>query len=91
VAVRNDIPSLRRAAQFELDRIETDLAELTAGVLGTREKAAALDHLASCPNCKTELVKLASAARGLLSLVPEIDPPVGFEGRFWDRIGCPRP
>ena len=89
--VRSDIPSVRRWAQSDLDRCETDLAELAAGVLGTREEAAVLNHLASCPNCKAELVKLASAARSLLPLVPEIDPPVGFEGRFWDRFGCQRP
>jgi hypothetical protein len=91
VPVRNDITSVRRSRQSELDRFETDLAELAVGVLGRQLEAAVLDHLASCPNCGAELVKLASAARSLLSLVPEIDPPVGFEGRFWDRIAYPRP
>jgi hypothetical protein len=86
VPVRSDIPSVRRSAQSELDRLETDLAELAAGVLGRREEAAVLDHLASCPNCAAEFVRLAAAAKSLLSLVREIDPPVGFEGRFWDRI-----
>ena len=73
--------------QSELDPFETDLAELAAGVLGRREEATVLDHLSACPNCAAEFVKLASTAGGLLSLVPEVDPPVGFEGRFWDRIG----
>ena len=73
--------------QSELDPFETDLAELAAGVFGRREEATVLDHLSACPNCAAEFVKLASTAGGLLSLVPEVDPPVRFEGRFWDRIG----
>ena len=68
------------------ERFEADLAELAAGVLDRREKAALLDHLASCPSCATEFEQLASAAKSLLLLVLEIEPPVGFEGRFWDRI-----
>jgi hypothetical protein len=68
------------------ERFEADLAELAAGVLDGREEAALLDHLGSCPNCATEFEQLASAAKSLLLLVLEIEPPVGFEGRFWDRI-----
>jgi hypothetical protein len=91
VPVRSDIPSIRRSVQSELDPYEADLAELAAGVLGRREEATVLEHLASCPNCAAEFVKLGSAAGGLLSLVPEVNPPVGFEGRFWDRIGSRSP
>jgi hypothetical protein len=68
------------------ERFEADLAELAAGVLDRREEAALLDHLASCPNCAGEFQKLASAAKSLLVLALEIEPPVGFERRFWDRI-----
>ena len=68
------------------ERFEADLAELAAGVLDRREEAALLDHLASCPSCATEFEQLASAAKSLLLLVLEIEPPVGFEGRFLDRI-----
>ena len=68
------------------ERFEADLAELAAGVLDSREEAALLDHLASCPSCATEFEQLVSAAKSLLLLVLEIEPPVGFEGRFLDRI-----
>jgi hypothetical protein len=68
------------------ERFEADLAELAAGVLDRREEAVLLRHLLSCPRCATELEHLASAARSLLLLVREIEPPVGFESRFWDRI-----
>lgn len=68
------------------ERFEADLAELAAGVLDRREEAALLDHLASCPACSAKFEQLASAAKSLLRLVIEIEPPVGFESRFRDRI-----
>ena len=67
-------------------RFEADLAELAAGVLDRREEAALLDHLASCPSCAAEFEQLASAAKSLLLLVLEIEPPDGFESRLWVRI-----
>jgi predicted anti-sigma-YlaC factor YlaD len=68
------------------ERFEADLAELAAGVLDSREEAALLNHLASCPSCSAMFEQLASAAKVLLLLVHEIEPPVGFESRFWDRF-----
>jgi hypothetical protein len=69
------------------ERFGADLGELAAGVLDRREEAALLSHLTSCPSCAADFDQLASAAKSLLLLVLEIDPPVGFESRFWDRIG----
>jgi hypothetical protein len=68
------------------ERFEADLAELAAGVLDRREEAALLNHLAFCPTCATKFEQLASAAKSLLLLAFEIEPPVGFESRFRDRI-----
>lgn len=68
------------------EQIEADLAELAAGVLDRREEAALLYHLVSCPSCMAKFDQLASAAKSLLLLVLEIEPPVGFETRFWHRI-----
>jgi anti-sigma factor ChrR (cupin superfamily) len=68
------------------ERFEADLAELAAGILDSREEAALLNHLASCPSCAAKFEQLASAAKSLLLLVLEIEPPVGFEERFLDRI-----
>lgn len=68
------------------ERCEADLAELAAGVLGGQEEAALLRHLASCPRCAAQFERLASAAKSLLVLVLEMEPPVGFDSRFLDRI-----
>jgi hypothetical protein len=73
------------------ERFEADLAELATGVLDRREKAALLSHLASCSSCATEFEQLASAAKILLLLVIEIEPSIGFENRFLDRLeSCAR-
>jgi hypothetical protein len=68
------------------ERFEADLVELAAGVFDRREEAALLNHLASCPNCTAKFERLVSAAKSLLLAVLEIEPPVGFESRFLDRL-----
>jgi predicted anti-sigma-YlaC factor YlaD len=73
------------------ERFNADLAELAAGVLDRREEAVLLNHLASCASCAAEFEKLASAAKSLLRLAHEIEPPVGFETRFWDRVESSSP
>jgi hypothetical protein len=67
-------------------RFEADLAELAAGVLDRGEEEALLNHLGSCPSCAAEFEQLAWAAKSLLLMVVDIEPPIGFESRFWDRI-----
>jgi hypothetical protein len=68
------------------ERFEADLAELAAGVLDTRDEAALLNHLVSCASCAAEFEQLACAAKSILLLAREIEPPVGLESRFWARI-----
>jgi hypothetical protein len=68
------------------ERFEADLAELATGILDTREEAQLLRHLVSCPSCATEFEQLTLAAKSLLQLVLEIEPPDGFEKRFLARL-----
>jgi hypothetical protein len=68
------------------ERFEADLAELASGVLDRRKEAALLNHLVSCPSCAAEFEQLSWAAKSLLLLVLEIEPPIGFESRIWNRI-----
>jgi hypothetical protein len=68
------------------ERFEADLVELAAGIFDKREEAALLNHLATCPRCNAKFEQLVSAAKSLLLAVLEIEPPVGFESRFLDRI-----
>ena len=55
------------------------LPELAAGVASPDERAAALRHLAGCGRCHRELEAQTALVDELLRLVPERQPPAGFE------------
>jgi hypothetical protein len=59
-----------------------DLApELAAGNVCGEERAAAIDHLASCPSCQQEVNSYTTVTDRLLLLTRRIEPPAGFEQR----------
>ena len=64
-----------------------DLAELALGVLTGRERARALSHVESCPRCADELEQLSRAADTVVQVAPEVEPPMGFEVRLFERMG----
>ncbi len=64
-----------------------DLPELALGVLTGRERVRALSHVESCPRCAEELEQLSRAADAVVQVAPEVEPPMGFEVRLFDRMG----
>jgi len=62
-------------------------AELALGVLTGRERAAALEHLGYCAACQESVRRLTATAEKLLELLPDREPPAGFEARVMDRLG----
>jgi hypothetical protein len=64
-----------------------DLAELALGILTGRERAATLSHVESCPRCADELEQLSRAADTVVSVAPDMEPPMGFEVRLFDAMG----
>jgi Putative zinc-finger len=64
-----------------------ELAELALGVLTGRERARALAHVEDCPRCADELELLSRVADTVVQAAPEIDPPLGFEVRLFERMG----
>ena len=61
-------------------------AELALGTLYGEERAAALAHLETCHACRREVTLLTDAADDIRLLVPEVEPPPGFEQRVVARI-----
>ncbi|WP_372510260.1 zf-HC2 domain-containing protein [Actinomadura madurae] len=55
------------------------LPELAAGVAPAEERARALRHIAGCGRCHRELEAQTALVDELLRLVPERQPPAGFE------------
>jgi hypothetical protein len=64
-----------------------ELAELALGVLTGRERARVLTHVESCPRCAEELEILSRAADSVVQAAPEMEPPLGFEVRLFERMG----
>jgi hypothetical protein len=60
--------------------------ELAAGVAAGDERARALGHLSGCPACRGEFAGTAEVIDELLWLVPEHDPPAGFESSVLARL-----
>jgi hypothetical protein len=57
------------------------IPELAMGVASGDERARALAHMAGCADCRRELEESASTVDELLLLVPEREPPPGFDAR----------
>jgi len=66
-------------------------AELALGVLTGRERADAVAHLDRCDNCREYVRQLMVTTEGLLGLLPQKEPPPGFETRVLDRLGMSAP
>jgi anti-sigma-K factor RskA len=73
--------------ETECEAYAADLGELALGVLTGRERAQALWHVESCPRCAEELEQLSRAADAVLQVAPEVEPPLGFETRLFERMG----
>lgn len=65
----------------ECDTCREVAAELALGISVGNERAAALEHLTGCPACRRELHGLTAALDALMSIVPSVEPPAGFEDR----------
>jgi hypothetical protein len=69
------------------EQYENELAELALGVLTGRERARVLSHVESCPRCAEELEVLSRTADTVVMAAPEMEPPLGFEVRLFERMG----
>ena len=69
------------------EQYENELAELALGVLTGRERARVLSHVESCPRCAEELEVLSRTADSVVMAAPEMEPPLGFEVRLFERMG----
>ena len=69
------------------EQYSDELAELALGVLTGRERARVLAHVESCPRCADELELLSRVADTVVQAAPEMEPPLGFEVRLFERMG----
>jgi hypothetical protein len=69
------------------EEYDDELAELALGVLTGRERARTLSHVESCPRCAEDLEILSRTADTVLQAAPDMEPPLGFEVRLFERMG----
>lgn len=62
-------------------------AELALGVLPGRERAEAVAHLDGCADCREYVRQLTGIGDRLIGLLPECEPPPGFETRVARSLG----
>jgi anti-sigma-K factor RskA len=62
------------------------LPELALGILGGSERAEVLAHLDTCATCRAKSEEWAETADVLPTLLPEAEPPAGFEARTLERL-----
>jgi anti-sigma factor RsiW len=58
-----------------------DLPELVLGTLDGARRGTVLAHVAACGECRAEVESLARVTDALWLVVPEAEPPAGFEAR----------
>lgn len=61
--------------------------ELALGILGGAERAEVVLHVNGCARCQVHVAELTEAADVLPQLVPEVEPPPGFEARVMRALG----
>jgi hypothetical protein len=61
--------------------------ELALGILGGAERAEVVMHVNGCARCQAHVAELTEAADMIPQLVPEAEPPPGFESRVLRRLG----
>jgi hypothetical protein len=66
-------------------------AELALDVLPALERAQALTHLDRCTTCRDTVSALTLTADRLIELLPEAEPPAGFEQRVLAALTPPSP
>src|SRR5215470_10225334 len=71
---------------FECARVRPLLAELATGAATGIDRDRGLRHVEICVACQQELAELALTSDQLLSMVPERQPPAGFEAAVMNRI-----
>jgi putative zinc finger protein len=66
-------------------------AELALDILPSHERAQVLAHLDHCPSCQDTVCALTMTADRLVELLPQAEPPAGFEQRVINALTPPPP
>ncbi|MFF7355344.1 MULTISPECIES: anti-sigma factor family protein [Streptomyces] len=74
------------SSDWNCDKLREIGAELALGVLCGSERAEAVAHLDGCADCREYIRQLTLVGDRLIGLLPDSDPPPGFETRVARRL-----
>ncbi|MBO0807667.1 MAG: hypothetical protein J2P32_05105, partial [Actinobacteria bacterium] len=75
--------------EMDCDQVRELAPDLAIGIADGQERAAALRHASTCPDCRKLVSELSSVVDDLLLLAPEQEPPPGFAASTLARISPP--
>jgi hypothetical protein len=81
----------RRHRPSAQGHIGDDLVDLVLGEAEGPRREEMVAHLLECASCRAEFDTLAAGAGSLLSLAPEVQPPLGFDERAIGRMRADAP
>ncbi|KUN84861.1 hypothetical protein AQJ66_15050 [Streptomyces bungoensis] len=73
-------------SDMSCEQLREASAELALGVLPGRERAEAIAHLDRCADCRQFIEPLCRVGERLIGLLPDQEPPLGFETRVVRRL-----
>ncbi|MGH3739623.1 MAG: zf-HC2 domain-containing protein, partial [Micromonosporaceae bacterium] len=62
--------------------------EAALGIAPVEQQARVLGHVTGCPECRAYLSESVAVADGVLTLVPPVEPPSGFESAVAAALGA---
>lgn len=67
-------------------QVRESTAEFALGILPGEERGTVAAHLLRCPECRQEVDGLARVGDQLLELIPDAEPPLGFDRRVLSAL-----
>lgn len=68
------------------EHLDGELVDLALGLVDGPDRARMAMHLVGCAACREEYDDIVGTLREVLALAPEVEPPIGFDGRVLARL-----
>lgn len=78
-------------AEMDCAQVRDAAAEYALGILPEADARAVSEHVLACPRCRREVGQLRDISDQLMELVPDAEPPLGFDRRVLSAVGIGRP
>lgn len=78
-------------SDLSCERMREQAPELALDILSGEERATVQAHLNECADCREYVGSLTQVSDQFLTLVPGVEPPLGFEDRVLARMGMTAP